>query len=113
MRIVITADPYIPVPPRLYGGIERVIDLLVRGLADRGHDIILIAHPDSRVPATLVPYGRAPHVGIVPRGTELAQVASALWRRRGAVGVLHTFGRLAALLPVLPLRRISKIQSYP
>ena len=28
VRIVITADPYLPVPP-LYGGIERIIDLLV------------------------------------------------------------------------------------
>jgi hypothetical protein len=23
MRIAITADPYLPVPPKLYGGIER------------------------------------------------------------------------------------------
>ena len=112
MRIVITADPYLPVPPRLYGGIERVIDLLVRGLVDRGHDVTLMAHPDSRVPATLVPYGRAPHVGFAPRAMELAQVGVALWRRRGGVDVVHSFGRLAALLPILPLRRIPKIQSY-
>ena len=112
MRIVITADPYLPVPPRLYGGIERVIDLLVRGLVDHGHDVTLMAHPDSRVPATLVPYGRAPHVGFVPRATELAQVGYALWRRRGAVDVVHSFGRLAALLPILPLRHIPKIQTY-
>ena len=35
MRVLITADPYIPVPPLHYGGIERVIDVLVREL-DRG-----------------------------------------------------------------------------
>jgi hypothetical protein len=25
LHIAITADPYLPVPPRLYGGIERVL----------------------------------------------------------------------------------------
>ena len=112
MRILITADPYIPIPPRFYGGIERILDFLVRGLAGRGHEITLIAHPDSQVPATLVPYGRPPHVGLVPRVTELAQVASALWKRRRAFDVVHSFGRLAALLPILPVRRLPKVQSY-
>ena len=112
MRILITADPYFPIPPRLYGGIERILDFLVRGLVDRGHEVTLIAHPDSCVPATLVPYGRPPHVGVVPRVTELAQVASALWRRRRAVDIVHSFGRLAALLPILPVRRLPKVQSY-
>ena len=56
MKIAITADPELPVPPRLYGGIERVIDMLVRGLVDRGHQVILIAHADSEVPCNLVPF---------------------------------------------------------
>src|SRR5258705_30097 len=42
LRIVVTADPYLPVPPRLYGGIERIIDFLVRGLVQRGHQVTLI-----------------------------------------------------------------------
>ena len=112
MRILITADPYIPIPPRLYGGIERILDFLVRGLVHRGHSVTLVAHPDSRTPAELVPYGRPPHFGMIPRATELAQVASALWRRRHAFDVIHSFGRLAALLPILPLRRLPKVQSY-
>ena len=112
VRILITADPYIPIPPLWYGGIERILDFLVRGLSHRGHEITLIAHPDSQVPATLVPYGSPPHFGFVPRVTELAQVASALWRRRGAFDVVHSFGRLAALLPILPMRRLAKVQSY-
>ena len=32
LKIAITADPELPVPPELYGGIERVIDMLIRGL---------------------------------------------------------------------------------
>jgi hypothetical protein len=31
LRIAITVDPEIPVPPLLYGGIERIVDMLVRG----------------------------------------------------------------------------------
>jgi glycosyltransferase involved in cell wall biosynthesis len=112
MRILVTVDPYIPVPPRHYGGIERVVDLLVRELARRGHDVTLVAHPDSRTPARLIPYGRPPHVGRLIRAQELAQAGGALWRMRHDVDLVHSFGRLAAMLPILPLRRVPKIQSY-
>jgi glycosyltransferase involved in cell wall biosynthesis len=111
VRIFMTVDPYIPVPPSGYGGIERVVDMLVRTLIQRGHDLTLLAHPDSRTPARLIPYGRPPHVGAIPRTTELAQAAAAIWRHRRA-DVIHSFGRLAALLPVLPLRDVIKVQSY-
>jgi glycosyltransferase involved in cell wall biosynthesis len=112
MRIAITADPYLPVPPRLYGGIERVIDFLVRGLLDRGHEVTLFAHPDSRTGGILVPYGSPPHWGPWHRALELAQVGAGLWHRRAEFELIHSFGRLAALLPVLPARRLPKIQSY-
>ena len=112
MRIAITADPYLPVPPRLYGGIERVIDLLVRGLVARGHEVTLFAHPASTTSARLRPYGVPPHSSRAARARELAQVGAGLWNLRGAVDVVHSFGRLAAMLPILPLRSVPKIQSY-
>jgi glycosyltransferase involved in cell wall biosynthesis len=112
LRILITADPYIPVPPLHYGGIERVIDVLVRELVRRGHDVTLVAHPDSRTPARLVPYGEPPHVGYRIRAKELMQVGSVLWRERRDVDVVHSFGRLAALLPILPRRHLPKLQTY-
>ena len=74
LRLVITADPYIPVPPLHYGGIERVIDVLVRELVRRGHDVTLVAHPDSRTPARLVPYGEPPH-----EDTAFARRSSCRW----------------------------------
>ena len=37
MRLLLTADPEIEVPPRLYGGIERIVDVLVRRLKAKGH----------------------------------------------------------------------------
>ena len=112
LRIAITVDPYIPVPPAGYGGYERVVDVLVRGLTSRGHQVTLIAHPDSAVPATLMPYGVPPHWGAWPRFAELMQVGAGLLRLARHIDLIHSFGRLAALLPVLPLRTLPKIQSY-
>ena len=112
MQIAMTVDPYLPVPPRLYGGIERIVDLLVRGLAARGHDVTLFAHPESATTATLRAYGVPPHMTPAARLRELAQVGAGLWRIRRAVDVVHSFGRLAAMLPILPLRSVPKIQSY-
>jgi glycosyltransferase involved in cell wall biosynthesis len=112
VHVAITADPYLPVPPRFYGGIERVVDLLVRGLTSRGHDVTLFAHPDSRTPARLQPYGAAPHTGALARARELWQVGRGLWQARRGVDVVHSFGRLAAMLPILPLRDLPKVQTY-
>lgn len=112
LRIAVTADPYLPVPPRLYGGIERVVDFLVRGLVDRGHQVTLFAHPESDTPARLVPYGCPPHVGRRARLQELAQVGLRLRREHRDFDVVHSFGRLAALVPVLRRRRLAKVQSY-
>jgi glycosyltransferase involved in cell wall biosynthesis len=112
MRIAITVDPIIPVPPRVYGGIERIVDFLTRGLVARGHEVTLIAHPESRTGGRLIPYGTPPHFGAGPRASELRAVGGTLWGMRNDLDVVHSFGRLAALMPVLPLRGLPKIQSY-
>jgi glycosyltransferase involved in cell wall biosynthesis len=112
MRIAITVDPFLPVPPTHYGGIERVVDLAVKGLVARGHEVTLFAHPGSRVSAPLVPYGAPPHTGAWSRITELWQLGSALAIRRRQFDVVFSWGRLAALLPILPDRRLPKVQRY-
>jgi hypothetical protein len=56
MRIAITVDPEIPVPPVQYGGVERIADDLVQGLVGRGHQVTLFAHPASTVTCDLRPY---------------------------------------------------------
>ncbi len=50
MRIAIVAPPWLPVPPPAYGGTEAVLDGLARGLVAAGHEVLLIAHPDSTCP---------------------------------------------------------------
>src|SRR4051812_30693613 len=47
VRILFSVDPEIPVPPRLYGGIERIVDGLITEFRRRGHEVGLLAHPDS------------------------------------------------------------------
>jgi glycosyltransferase involved in cell wall biosynthesis len=113
LRILITADPYIPVPPTLYGGIERVVALLARGLVARGHHVTLVAHPASLIDGvSLVPYGSPPHDRPSDRARELLQLNRATAAAPGAFDLVHSFGRLAGLLAVLPRRGLPKVQSY-
>ncbi|MDQ6920568.1 MAG: glycosyltransferase family 4 protein [Candidatus Dormibacteraeota bacterium] len=39
MRIALVAPPWFPIPPEGYGGIERVVYLLGKGLKQLGHDV--------------------------------------------------------------------------
>jgi glycosyltransferase involved in cell wall biosynthesis len=43
------------VPPRLYGGTERVVHWLTETLVERGHEVVLFASGDSCTSAELVP----------------------------------------------------------
>jgi glycosyltransferase involved in cell wall biosynthesis len=108
MKIALTVDPEIPVPPQLYGGIERIVDLLSRGLSGRGHNVTLLAHPDSDTAGRLLPYPGRQSQNLwdtVQNTFHVGQLAF------DAPDVVHSFGRLAYLAPLLPLR-IPKIMSY-
>jgi glycosyltransferase involved in cell wall biosynthesis len=54
MRIAQLAPLAESVPPRLYGGTERVVSWLTEELVRRGHDVTLFASGDSRTSGTLV-----------------------------------------------------------
>ncbi|QQS61254.1 MAG: glycosyltransferase family 4 protein [Candidatus Moraniibacteriota bacterium] len=41
MKIAIVSPVMVPVPPKKYGGIERIVDELARGLAQKGHEVTL------------------------------------------------------------------------
>lgn len=53
MRIAMVSTPFVPVPPRDYGGTELIVYELVEGLLDRGHDLTLFATGDSHTRARL------------------------------------------------------------
>jgi glycosyltransferase involved in cell wall biosynthesis len=109
MRIVITADPELPVPPPLYGGIERIVDLLARGLARRGHDVVLLAHGSSTSPGELVPWPGSKSQSAwdtIRNAAKLAHVVS-----RNDFDVLHSFSRIAYMAGILG-HSIPKVMTY-
>jgi glycosyltransferase involved in cell wall biosynthesis len=55
MRIAQVAPLIESVPPRLYGGTERVVSYLTEELVRQGHDLTLFASADSITSAQLVP----------------------------------------------------------
>lgn len=50
MQIGIIAPTWLPIPAPAYGGTETVVDTLCRGLQAAGHEVHLVAHPDSTCP---------------------------------------------------------------
>lgn len=55
MNIAIVASPYLPIPPKKYGGTERYLYYLIKGLTELGHHVILFGTGDSQVDCEIVP----------------------------------------------------------
>ena len=109
LRLAITVDPEIPVPPRLYGGIERIVDMLVRGLLQRGHDVTVFANPESQISCRLLPYPRLRSQSTIDTLANMWHVSAVV--QHGNFDVVHSFARLAYTVLLLP-RRIPKIMTY-
>jgi glycosyltransferase involved in cell wall biosynthesis len=58
VRIAQVAPLHEAVPPRFYGGTERVVSYLTENLVQLGHDVTLFASGDSETRARLVPICR-------------------------------------------------------
>src|SRR5664279_790589 len=102
MRIALTADPELPVPPTLYGGIERVVDMLARSLAMRGHEVTLFANANSSCPVRRVGWPGASSASRIDTMRNAATLAGYVVGR--PFDIVHSFSRIAYLLPLLPLR---------
>jgi glycosyltransferase involved in cell wall biosynthesis len=91
MRIAQIAPLIESVPPKLYGGTERIVSYLTEELVRQGHQVALFASGDSETTAELVP--------CVPEALRLAQASDPLphsvlqlekiRRRAGDFDVLH------------------------
>jgi glycosyltransferase involved in cell wall biosynthesis len=78
MRIAQIAPLAESVPPKLYGGTERVVSWLVEELVEHGHEVTLFASGDSKTRANLVPvWPRALRLGR-PRSDPVAAQAALL-----------------------------------
>jgi glycosyltransferase involved in cell wall biosynthesis len=68
MRVALIAPPFIPVPPRVYGGTELFISQLAEGLQKLGFQVVVYCSGDSTVKAEkrwLYPRGQWPIQGEV------------------------------------------------
>jgi len=110
LRILLTVDPELPVPPRLYGGIERIVDVLLQELVARGHEVGLVANRDSTASGIKL----FPWPGIrSQRAWDTTCNTLALWRaaRQFQPDILHSFSRAFYLLPLL-CSKLPKVMSY-
>src|SRR5690242_31878 len=92
MRIAQIAPLAESVPPKLYGGTERVVAWLVDELVELGHEVTLFASGDSRTRGKLHPvWPRALRLGR-PRSDPAAAVSAlleAMARHAGEFDVIH------------------------
>lgn len=95
LKIAITSDPFIPVPPINYGGIERIIHFLVEGLVKRGHEVCLVAHPESKVSSSFIPY---PPLENGVKG-HIKHILTLNKLKGFQPDIIHSFSRLAYLVP--------------
>jgi glycosyltransferase involved in cell wall biosynthesis len=106
-------DPGILVPPKGYGGHERLVYMFAKEYARLGHEVHLLVTNGSEVEGcTVHGYGKE---GFPPKKLDaLLAIPKAwwfLWKTRNKFDLIHNFGRLAYLLPVLN-HSVKKIMTY-
>jgi glycosyltransferase involved in cell wall biosynthesis len=112
MKILLIMDPGIPVPPQQYGGHERLVYLFAEEYIKMGHEVTILAGPDSHCSGTTVTFG----VNDLDRSSTQRFKESLfawryLWRNRNNFDLVHNFGRLFYLLPILN-HRVKKLMTY-
>jgi len=112
MRILLIMDPGIPVPPPLYGGHERLVYMFAEEYKRLGHEVTLLAGPGSSCSGSTISFGKNDlNRSKFQRNIEIAFVWKFLWKNSGKFDLVHNFGRLFYLLPVLN-SLLKKIMSY-
>ncbi len=112
MHILLIMNPGIRVPPEHYGGIERIVFLLANEYRKKGHEVTLIAGPGSYCEGQTVTFGKNRSAKKwYDHFYETAFVWRYLWKNRTNFDVIHNFGRLMYLIPVLNCT-VKKVMSY-
>ena len=105
MKILLIADPHIPVPPAHYGGAERVVALYAQEFARLGHRVDLLAGPESKAYGGNLYLHRAPSKKYSSRAYRKVcfQLQSVLAAKY--CDVVYNFGRVDYLESLLALRK--------
>jgi glycosyltransferase involved in cell wall biosynthesis len=110
MRLLLTADPELPVPPGLYGGVQRLVAQWVEELRRRGHQVALAARTGSTIPCDQFfpwPGLRSQH----PLDTGRNALALLHAAREFRADLVHSSSRLLYTWPLL-LTRIPVVMTY-
>jgi len=114
MRIAQVAPLYESVPPRGYGGAERVVSYLTEELVRQGHEVTLFASSGSVTSARLVaPYGmalrRGEHRNLAACSTLLLE---AVFERAAGFDLLH-FHNSVLHFPLARRQRVPFLTTLP
>lgn len=113
MKILIVMDPGIMIPLKGYGGHERLVEMFAKEYYKMGHEVHLLITTGSKVEGcTVHDFGKE---GFPPKKIDaLRAMPSAwkfLWQHRNKFDLVHNFGRLAYLIPILHFP-VKKIMTY-
>ena len=109
MKILLTADPELPVPPKLYGGIERIIEALVNEYVKKGHEVTLCANANSKVPCRLIGWKGTRSQNRIDILKNIITLTGLVYKER--FDIVHSFSRLAYMTAIFPIET-PKIMSY-
>lgn len=112
MKILLTVDPEIPVPPTNYGGIERIVDALIKEYSQCGHEVYLVANPASTNAQAKKIFGWP---ALFSRGKNNVLTNSKFLygvSKTLKPDVIHSFSRLLYLYPIFMRCKTPVIQTY-
>ena len=109
MRILISLDPFLTVPPKTYGGIERAAHDVAVELVRKGHDVTVACISGSTTVGSHV-YWPAPNPSSKTQHFRNA-VALHRWVKSRRIEVVHSFSRLAYSIGPL-LRGTPVVMTY-
>lgn len=106
-------DPGILVPPNGYGGHERLVAMFAEEYKSLGHEVHLLVTPGSFIEGcTMHPFGKE---GFPPHKMDALKAIPEAWyfliKHKHEFDLVHNFGRLAYLLPILN-HKVKKIMTY-
>lgn len=112
MRILVTVDPEIPVPPLFYGGVERLVEGVLKYYVGEGHQVALVANRESSSswPETIFKWPASSSRGF-------SNTWKNAWFLRKCISsfhpdVVHSFSRLLYMYPTFFTKSTPFLQTY-
>jgi len=113
MKILIIMDPGILIPVKGYGGHERLVEMFAKEYHRLGHEVHLLITGGSTVEGcTVHDFGKE---GFPPKKSDAKKAIPVAWKflrnHYNEFDLVHNFGRLVYLLPILR-KPVKKIMTY-